>query len=33
MVGHWGGAGGKEGWDELGDWDWDIYTAMYETDN
>ena len=25
--------GGKEGGDELGDWDWYIYTAMYKIDN
>ena len=21
------------GWDELGDWDWHIYTTMYKIDN
>ena len=25
--------GGSGGWDELGDWDWHIYTTMYKTDN
>ena len=25
--------GGKGGWDELGDWDWNIYTTMYKIDN
>ena len=25
--------GGREGWDELGDGDWHIYTTMYKTDN
>ena len=27
--------GGKRGWDELGDWDWHIYTidTMYKIDN
>ena len=24
---------GKGGWDELGDWDWHIYTNMYKIDN
>ena len=24
---------GREGWDELGDWDWNIYTTMYKIDN
>ena len=24
---------GKGGWDELGDWDWHIYNAMYKIDN
>ena len=33
-YGHQGGVGrgGKVG-DELGDWDWHIYTNMYKTDN
>ena len=25
--------GGRWRWDELGDWDWHIYTTMYKTDN
>ena len=25
--------GEMRGWDELGDWDWHIYTAMYGTGN
>ena len=25
--------GGSGGWDELGDWDWHIYTNMYKIDN
>ena len=24
---------GKEEWDELGQWDWHIYTSMRKTDN
>ena len=24
---------GKKGWDELGDWDWHIYTTMSKRDN
>lgn len=24
---------GKGGWDELEDWDWHIYNAMYKIDN
>ena len=24
---------GRWEWDELGDWDWHIYTTMYKTDN
>ena len=29
------GAGGKGGWDELGDWDWHIYTidTLHKIDN
>lgn len=23
---------GNGGWDELGNWDWHIYTVMYKTD-
>ena len=25
--------GGNGGWDELGDWDWHVYTNMYKIDN
>ena len=25
--------GGKRRWDELGGWDWHIYTSMYKIDN
>ena len=25
--------GGKDRWDELGDWDWHVYTTMYKIDN
>ena len=24
---------GKEGWDELGNWDWHLYTTIYKLDN
>ena len=32
MGGKWGG-GWEWGWDELGGWDWHIYTNMYKIDN
>ena len=36
MYGHQGGkavGGGWGGWDELGDWDWHVYTDVYKTDD
>ena len=24
---------GREGWDELGNWDWPIHTTVYKIDN
>ena len=35
MYGHQEGkaAGGGAGYDELGDWDWHVYTDMYKMDN
>ena len=27
------GGGGKRGRDKLGDWDWQIHTTVYKTDN
>ena len=30
--GKWRGVG-VGGWDELGDWDWHVYTNMYKIDN
>ena len=30
---HMDSKGGKGEWDELGDWDWHIYTSMYKIDN
>ena len=36
-YGHQGGKVGGEGgvwwWDELGDWDWHVYTNIYKIDN
>ena len=29
----WIPGGEGDGWDELGDWDWHIYTTMYKRDN
>ena len=27
------GMRGRRGWDELGEWDWQLYTSMFETDS